>query len=203
MTKSLRAAFALGLLLSAGIVASNAAAADDEMVENPKYKFWSNFKPGATATYTEVTKLGGPEKAGNPGGIEHKTITYRLQSVSKDKVVVVTTVVEEDFLSTIESAPTRLTFPAKVKKANLVAFLNEWHATDGKDEMVKIGEKNITCKVKAGTHKIEGGSVEAKFCFSDAVPGGVVKHTRITKGGDVVIAETTTTLVSFSETAKE
>jgi hypothetical protein len=194
----------MGLLLSAGFVASNAApAADDEMVENPKYKFWANFKPGATATYTEVTKLGGPEKGGAPGGVEHKTITYRLQSVSKDKVVVLTTVVEEDFLSTIESAPTRITFPAKVKKANLVAFLNEWHAMDGKDEMIKIGDKEIKCHVKAGTQKIEGGSVEAKFCFSDAVPGGVVKHTRITRGGETVVAETVTTLVSFSETPKE
>ena len=58
-------------------------------------------------------------------GVDSKTITYRLVNVNKDRVVVVTTVVEEDFLSTVESAPTRITFPAKVKKANLQAFMQE------------------------------------------------------------------------------
>jgi hypothetical protein len=108
-------------------------------------------------------------------------------------------VVEEDFLSTVESAPTRITYPAKVKKANLRAFLQEWNAKEGKDETIKVGGKDITCKVRAGAHKVEGGSVEAKLCFSDAVPGGVVAHTRTTRDGDAVVAETTTTLKSFAE----
>jgi hypothetical protein len=201
MTRNLLGLFVVGMLLSGEFTTGRAGG--DDMVDNPKFKFWSSFKPGASSTYTQATKFHGPEKATVPGGVERKTITYRLASVSKDKVVVVTTVVEEDFLSTVESAPTRITYPAKVKKANLQAFLQEWNAKEGKDESIKVGGKDISCKVRAGAHKVEGGTVEAKICFSDSVPGGVVSHTRTTRDGDAVVAETTTTLMSFAETDKK
>jgi hypothetical protein len=203
MLQKLRGLFMLGVLLSGGFAVSRAADDGGEMVDNPKFKFWANFKPGATSTYTEATKYQGPEKASVPGGVERKTITYRLLSVTRDKVVVLTTVVEEDFLSTVESAPTRITFPAKVKKANLQAFLQEWNAKEAKDETIKVGGKDIQCKVRAGSQKVEGGMIEVKFCYSDAVPGGVVLHTRTTREGDTVVADTTTTLQSFSETGPD
>ena len=168
-------------------------------MDNPRFKFWANFKPGATSTYTQTTKFHGAEKATVPGGVEQKTITYRLLSVDKDKAVVLTTVVEEDFLSTVESAPTRITYPAKVKKENLQAILQEWNAKEGEDETIKVGGKEVKCKVRAGSSKVEGGTVEAKICYSDTVPGGVVLHTRTTRDGDTVVAETTTTLKSFAE----
>ena len=203
MTKGLRGPIVLAMLLAAGVGASRAVEAADELVENPKYKLWAGFKPGATSTYAQTTKLHGAEKASVPGGVERKTITYRLLSVSEDKVVVLTTVVEEDFLSTVESAPTRITYPAKVKKASLQAFMQEWNAKKGEDETVKVGGKEIECKVRAGSHKVEGGTVEARLCYSEAVPGGVVSHTRTTRDGDTAVAETTTTLVSFAEAGKK
>ncbi len=202
MTERLRGWLGLAVLLTVSVTASPAAD-DDEMVDNPRYKFWANFKPGATSTYTQTTKLHGPEKATVPGGVESKTITYRLVSVNKDRVVVLTTVVEEDFLQTVESAPTRITFPAKVKKANLQAFMQEWNAKEGPDETVKVDGKEITCKVKAGSHKSEDSTVEARLCFCGDVPGGIVKHTRTTKDGEKTVAETTTTLVSFAEKGKD
>src|SRR5262245_23208446 len=99
MMQKLRGLLVLGVMLS-GIVAIGGAEKADEMVDNPKFKFWANFKPGATSTYDEATKFFGAEKSAVPGGIEHKTIHYRLLSVTKDKAVVLTTVVEEDFLQT-------------------------------------------------------------------------------------------------------
>jgi hypothetical protein len=203
MTRKLRGLLVLGVLLTGGLAVGRAADKGDEMVDNPKYKFWANSKPGATSTYTETTKFHGPEKANLPGGVDEKKITYRLLSVDKDKAVVLTTVVEEDFLQTVESAPTRITYPAKVKKANLLAFLEEWGAKDGPDETIKVGDKDIKCKVKAGTQKTEGGTVDAKICYSDAVPGGIVLNTRTTKDGDTVVAETTTKLVSFAESSSD
>ena len=202
MLQKLRGLLVLGVMLS-GIFAVGRAEKADGMVDNPKYKFWANFKPGANATYDETTKFFGPEKSAVPGGMEHKTIHYRLLSVTGDKAVVVTTVVEEDFLQTVESSPTKITFPAKVKKANLQAFLEEWSAKEGKDETIKVGGKDVKCKVRAGSQKVEGGMVEAKFCYSDAVPGGVVLHTRTTREGNAIVAETTTTLVSFAETGSD
>ena len=111
--------------------------------------------------------------------------------------------VEEDFLSTVESAPTRITYPAKVKKAHLQAFLQEWNAKEGKDETIKVDGKEIKCKVRAGSQKSEDETVEAKLCFSSTVPGGIVTHTRTTKDGDKLVAETTITLVSFAETSPD
>jgi hypothetical protein len=202
MSRKLLSLFVLGVLLSAGVSTSSRAGEGDDLVDNPRYKFWANFKPGASSTYTQMTKFSGPEKASLPGGIEAKTITYRLLSVNKDKVVILTTVVEDDFLSTVESAPTKITYPAKVKKANLQAFMQEWNAKDGKGESIKVEGKDIKCKVKAGSHKVEGGMVEAKICYSDTVPGGVVLHTRTTKEKDAVVAETTTKLRKYAESGK-
>jgi hypothetical protein len=199
MSQKLFSLFVLGLLLSAGAATSSRAGEGDDLVDNPRYKFWANFKPGATSTYTQMTKYSGPEKASLPGGVEAKTITYRLVSVNKDKVVILTTVVEDDFLSTVESAATKITYPAKVKKVNLQAFMQEWNAKDGKGETIKVEGKDIKCKVKAGSNKVEGGMVEAKICYSDTVPGGVVLHTRTTKEKDMVVAETTTKLRKYSQ----
>jgi hypothetical protein len=199
MTRTARGLVALVMLLGLGAVASGAADDKGEMAENPLFKFWSGFKPGATSTYTQVTKYHEAEKAAFPGGVEKKTINYQLVNANGDRAVVRTVVVEEDFLSTIESAPTRITYPAKVKKANLDAFFQEWGVKEGEEETVKVGGKEIKCKVRSGTHKSEGAVVEFKICYSDAVPGGIVKRTRVTKDGDKVVAETTTTLVSFGE----
>ena len=202
MTKLVRGSLVLAGCLS-WCVAGHAGGDKDAMTENPKFRFWAHFKKGATSTYSQTTKFHGAEKASVPGGVEHKTITYRLLSVNKDRAVVLTTVVEKDFLSTVESAPTRITYPAQVRKADLQAFLQEWNAKEGKDETLQIGGKDIRCKVRAGSQKIEGGTVEFKVCYSDKVPGGFVKRTRTTREGDKVIAETTTTLVSFAEKSRK
>jgi hypothetical protein len=199
MTNLLRGLLVLVGGLSLGVATGGVPVSQGDMAENPKYKFWAPFKPGATSTYTQTTKYHGAEKASVPGGVEHKTITYRLLNSNQDKAVVLTTVVEEDFLATVESAPTKLTFPAQVKAANLKAVLQEWDAKPGEDETVKVGGKDLKCKVRAGSQKVEGGTVEFKFYYSDAVPGGVVKHTRVTREGNMVVAETTTTLVLFAE----
>src|SRR5262245_23542375 len=115
MTKSARRLVALGLLLCLGVVASRAADDDKATTENTLHKSWPSFKPGATSTYTQETKFHEAEKASFPGGVEKKTINYQLLSTNDSRAVVRTVVVEEDFLSTIESSPSRITYPAKVK----------------------------------------------------------------------------------------
>lgn len=195
MRKTVRGLLALGLLLTFGLISF---AQDDEMVDNPKYTFWAKFKPGATASLREVTKYSGPEKENYPGGVDEKIVTYRLVNVNKDRAVVLTTVTEEEFLGTVESAPTRLTYPAKVKKANLEAVMKEFGVKGAKDESVMVGKEEIKCKVLAGTYKKGGATVDYKFYYSDAVPGGIVKRTRSTKADDKMVADTTITLKSFS-----
>jgi hypothetical protein len=192
---------ACGLLGLAFVLtlATAASGQDDEMVANPKYKFWASHKPGTTATYDEVTTYSGVEKDSVPGGKEAKTVVYKLLSVSKDKVVVQTTVSEEEYLGTVEHAPTRWTYPAKIKKANLAAVFEEFGVKDEpKDETVKVGKDEIKCKMLSGTTKKGDATVTFTLCYSESVPGGIVKRTRVTKSGDKFGADTTVTLRSFA-----
>jgi hypothetical protein len=193
-----------GVLVLLLAVAATVSAQDDEMVANPRYKFWASHKPGTTAVYHEVTKFTGSEKDSVPEGKDEKTIHYKLLSVSKDKVVVQTTVVEEEYLGTVEHAPTKLTFPAKVKKANLDAVFEEFSLKDEpKEETVKVGNDEIKCKVLSGTRKKDDATITYKLCYSDSVPGGIVKRTRVTKSGDKFGADTTVTLKSFAGPKKK
>jgi hypothetical protein len=192
---------ALGFVLALSVAT---AADDDEMVTNPKYKFWASHKPGTTATYHEVTKFTGEEKDSVPGGKDEKTVIYKLLSVNKDKVVVQTTVIEEDYLGAIEQAPTKAHYPAKIKKANLDAVFQEFGVKEEpKDETVTVGKEEIKCKMLSGTQKKDGATITYKLYYSDSVPGGIVKRTRTTKGPDKFSAETTVMLKSFAGPKKD
>jgi hypothetical protein len=180
MSLTIRGLLTFGLLVV--VLPPVARAADDEMVENPKYKMWAKFKPGATAVHVEKNVIKGEEKADYPGGVDEKTIYYTLLSASKDRVVVRCVVIENDHLGTIEHPPTKLTYPAKIKDET---------------EMVKAAGKDLKCRVVEGKVKKGDDAFEYKFCFSDDVPGGLVKRSRTAKRGDKVTAETTITLKSF------
>src|SRR5262245_20053723 len=96
----------------------------DEMVENPQYKFWSGFKPGATAVHVEKVTLSGPDRKHAPDGVDVKEITYKLLESTPEKVVVQVVVLDHEFLGLIEAAPTKSIYPAKVKKSHLKAVLD-------------------------------------------------------------------------------
>jgi len=184
------------VLLACAAPTAGAADKDDEMVENPYYKHWHKFKPGSTVTLSENTAFKGEEKADLPDGVDHKTVTYKLLSVSNDKVVVQTVVVETDFLSRIESAPTKITYPAKVKKAHLLALFEEFHAKTS-EATIKVGKKEYKCKLFSGTKKTKDSEIDAKIWLSTEVPGGIVKRTRTTREGGKVVADTTIEIVSY------
>jgi hypothetical protein len=195
----------MGVLLALGMltcVPAMAAEADDkdEMVTNPKYKFWANFKPGATAVHVERNVLKGEDKDAFPDGVDEKVITYKLLSVTKSRVIVQVVVVEREYLGTVESAPTKATYPARIKKAHLAAVLAEFGAKlSDKEETVKVGKADIKCKVLKGSQKKGDEVTDFKLCFSEEVPGGIVKRTRTAKQGDKTIAETTITVRSFAD----
>jgi hypothetical protein len=179
-----------------------AAWGQDEMVANPYYKFWAGFKPGAQAVHIEKTKLSGAEGKLVPDGVDEKRIAYKLLSVTKDRVVVEMVVREHDFLGTVEAAPTRHIYPTKLKKSHIERILLARGGKAGEDT-VKVGVKELKCKTVAGTIKGPGGEVtEFKLWLSDDVPGKIVKHVRTTRQKGDVIAETTTTLLSYRKAAK-
>ena len=172
------------------------AADDDEMVVNPHYKYWANFKKGATVTRLEKTAFSGPAKEQVPDGIDQKEITMTLLAVSPDSVTVEVVVSERDFLDTIVSAPTKKIYPAKVKKSHLRAGLHGVDPKMGKDSLDVLGKK-LDCVTASGTEKKDDVEVDHKIWLSEMVPGGIVKHTRTTKQGGKTVADTTIVVKSY------
>jgi len=192
MLRTIRALLTSGFLVVSLPLAATAGDKDDEMVDNPMYSAWANFKPGATSTVSENTTYSGDT---NPVP-DRKTITYTLVSVSADKVVIRAVVVEQDVLGTIESAPTKHTYPAKLKKSYLAEAAPELRAKKGEETITWKG-KEIPCRTLTGSYKKEGEAVEFKFWVNDRVPGGFVKRTRTLKQKEDTIT-TTATLQSYS-----
>jgi len=104
MLRTMRALLASGILV-VSLPLPATAGDKEEMVDNPMYTAWANFKPGATATVSEHTTYSGDT---NPVP-DKKVITYKLLSVSPDEVVVQAVVVEQELLGTVENAPTKHT----------------------------------------------------------------------------------------------
>jgi hypothetical protein len=198
MSNAARWVLAVGTILLVAPLLGVQAADGDEMVDNPFFKYWSKHKPGATVTLLEKTVLSGPDKAEVPDGIDEKTVANKLLDVKADGVVVQFVVTEREFLSTVESAPTKKTYPAKVKKSHLQAGLRGVDPKMGEETITVLGEK-LPCVTMAGTEKNGTTETEHKIWLSEKVPGGVVKHTRVTKQDGKVVADTTIAVQSYSE----
>jgi hypothetical protein len=174
--------------------------ADEETTENPYYKYWTGFKKGSTVVHTEKTTFGDDATDELPGGVDEKTVKYKLVSVSPKRVVLETVVSEKEFLSATESAPSKIIYPAKVNKANLAAVLLAAGAKYGEETLkveVNKEEKEFKCKTIEGTRKKKGEEVKQKFWLSSKVPGGIVKRTRATMRDGKLVAETTTLLKAY------
>ena len=169
----------------------------DEMVANPLYTYWENFKPGSMVTHIEKTTLTGQEKSLAPDGTDVKEVTYKLVEVSDDHVVVDTTVVEHLFLRTVKQPATRTTFPAKVKKSHLVAA-KEAVGADVGEATISVHGKSYECKTVTGNMKDGKQSVEKKLWFSESIPGGIVKEITTTMIGKRLDSEVSIELKSYS-----
>jgi hypothetical protein len=199
MSHSLRLALMTGVIA----LAVGPVTADDkekeELKANPGYNHWSSFKPGSTAVHREVNKIAGPEGKQLTGGVDEKTIEYKLVDVTPQRVVVESVVTEEELLGHVQAAPTRHIYPKEIQKARLDQFLQETGATKG-EETLKVAGKEFKCRTLMGKIKgPEGEETTYKIWLSDEVPGNIVKQVRTTKGKGELVAETTTTLESFKK----
>src|SRR5215831_7323189 len=144
MLRTMRALLASGILV-VSLPLPATAGDKEEMLDNPMYTAWANFKPGATATVSEHTTYSGDT---NPVP-DKKVITYKLLSVSPDEVVVRAVAVEQELLGTVENAPTKHTYPAKLKKSYLAVAAPELQAKKGEETITWKG-KEVPCKTLSG-----------------------------------------------------
>ncbi len=198
MLPTMRWLLATGTLLLVAPLLLGQAGENDEMVANPLYKYWANFKPGSTSVRSEKTVYHGASKPFVPDGVDMKVVRYKLLSVSPEKVVVQMIVTERDFLGYIEAAPTKMAYPAKIKKSYLQAALHNVDAKPGEDT-IKLKDQTIACKTLEGVEKKGGETVEHKVWLSDEVPGGIIRRTSISRQDGKAVAETTISLKSFKK----
>jgi hypothetical protein len=179
------------------LVAVLTCGAQEDMVANPYYKFWSAAKPGATAVHVEHTKLSGPEGKLIPGGEDEKRVAYKLIEVDGKRAIVQMVVTERDFLGYIQAAPTRYIYPAQIHKSQLERVILTEGGKTGEDT-VSVGGKEMKTKTLSGTIKQPNGEeVDFKLWLSSEVPGTIVKQVRTTRNKGEMIAETTITLQSY------
>ncbi len=201
MLRTIRALLASGMLL-VSLAVLVTAGDKDEMMDNPLYTGWAKHLPGAKAILVEKTTFSDDK---NPIPDE-KVVTYTLLSVSEKRVVVQAVVIERELLGTVESAPTKHTYPAKLKKSYLAVAAPELALKTGEETIpnpaTKSKGKDIKCKTLYGTYKKGGETVEVKAWINDRIPGGVVKRTRTTKEGDTTITTTVTLRAYRSGEAK-
>ncbi len=182
--------FIAGAFLLLLFQSTTVAGGKEEMVENPRYKFWANFKKGSKAVHVEEVKFSSDDQDLVPGGVAQKEITYTLLKVTPEFVSVKTVVKERDFLSYIQSAPTTIFYPAKVKKSHLQTLINE---TGAKVTDVKVTHKGkeYPCKLLTGKMKSGGQEIEFKKWVSEEVPGGIFRQERIARQDGTVVYEAT------------
>jgi hypothetical protein len=172
----------------------------DDLVTNPRYKGWADFKPGATVTHKEKTRFpaGSPEGKYYPQGVDERDITYKLVSVSPDKAVVETVVLDYELLSRVEAAPTRIIYPAKVKRAYVEEAHEQLKVKEGKEDVEVQGKTYKNCEWYETTRMTADGEVVTrKRWIAPQVPGGIVKEVTVTKKGDQLVAETTTSVLQM------
>src|SRR5215475_7603072 len=93
--------------LAGSVGAQSARPGPDEMVNNPPFANWAQFKPGTIVVQKEVVSLPDGRKL-------EQLITYKLVQKNKDGVVVESTV-KDKMAGATESTRTLNTYPAKVK----------------------------------------------------------------------------------------
>ncbi|QEL20343.1 hypothetical protein [Limnoglobus roseus] len=165
-----------------------------EPFENPTYKQWAAFKPGATATVKTESEFNNMKS--------EVTIISKLVEVGKDKLVLETTTVskfngmefkqpptKQDVLKTIDLPKTPATGDKPKDKSE-----DPKGKTEEGTETLKVGGQDVKTKWVKYKNKTTDGEVESQTWMSDEVPGQIVKS--VTKTATV---KTTMELTEFKK----
>ena len=169
------------------------------MVPNPPYKHWSAFKVGTTVTQKEQVKFAkNSEEADNyPGGTHEKDYTYKLIEITPEKVVVQLTITDYGYGESTELAPSKITYPAKLKKEHVTTSKDEIETFKEGQEDVKVLGKTVRCHWVEIVNKDGDETMDRKHWTSDEIPGGTVKEVKKQSRGNAVFTESVQTVVSY------
>ena len=174
--------------LACSAVAQSARPGPDEMIDNPPFANWAQFKPGTTVMQKEVVSM--------PDGRKLvQMITYRL--VKKNKaLVVVESMVKDEMAGATDSIRTVNSYPARVKMRDVSTDAGDASVTEGKEEMAVKGKKLTVEWVEAVTRSGDDLWTE-KMWTAKEIPGGIVKQTVVHKRGDKLLTESVLEMIDF------
>ncbi len=163
-----------------------------DMVNNPPYAQWSQFKPGASVTVKEVDTQA-------DGSVAEIVITSKLLSKSKTQVKVQTVVTlggAGKSSSVAERTQTIEEYPAKVpyeqsQSPNTAGY----SVTEGKESIELKGKPVEAEWVESTLTNGDEITVEKVWTTND-VPGGIIKQT-MTRTHGAQVVKTSTELVDY------
>ena len=164
-----------------------------EMIDNPAYQNWAQFKPGSFVTLKSVTKVGETTS--------EVKMTQTLKEVTPEKAAV-------EMVMTMTAAgqemkmPAQTTeYPAKIEKAEGEAAekAEPVKVDEGSEELTVNDKKIKTAWVKTEFTQ-EGTTTVSTVWTSDDIPGNVIKMVSETKGPMTSTSEMT--LVDFKAEKK-
>jgi hypothetical protein len=182
----------VGVLSSTAALAQGAAAPPKpgDMINNPPYSAWAQFKVGASSTVKDTVTL--PD-----GSTVESTISSRLVAKSKDGVKVetvntlaVTGTQDHEKASTVSFYPAVINFEATQSPPAA-----GYNVAEGKETLEINGKKVETEWVEDTSSNCDESTVEKAWTARE-VPGGMVKRTMIQKKGTESVT-TATVLVSY------
>jgi hypothetical protein len=183
---------ALHAALPAGDQPAAAQPKAGEMVNNPPYEQWAQFKPGASVTVKEIDTQA-------DGTVAEIVITSKLLSKSKKQVKVETVVTltgAGKASSVAERTSTVEEFPAKVPYEQSQSPTTAGYAvTEGKESLQVKGKPVEAEWVESTLTNGDEITVEKVWTAND-VPGGLVKQTMTRTHGTQVV-KTSTELVDY------
>jgi hypothetical protein len=188
------------LVVSFALVATVSFAADTpkpgDMIANPPYAHWAQFKVGTAVTTKEVVTLA-------DGGIEEVVATATLTAKDKSHVVVETVVAggaADGKSGAAEETKTVSDFPAQVKfERTHTPPTAGYSVTEGK-EVVVVDGKEVEAEWAEATATNGDETVVEKVWTVQDVPGGIVKQTIVKKKGGKVVSQSSLGLVKVAAT---
>ncbi len=161
-------------------------------VDNPTYKHWAQFKPGAYATMKATTTAMGIKS--------EMTMTTTLKKVTAEKVVIEITAVTKSMGQEMKLPPQAQDIPAKIEEVKAKELQNpKGKVKEGTETLTVCGKKIETkwVEIKATEKEL---TIISKIWTSDEVPGQVVKMSSKTEGQ---IKSTTDSQVSKFDAKKK
>jgi hypothetical protein len=153
-----------------------------EKVDNPLYKHWAKFKPGAFAQVKTENEAMGQKTV--------MTVTWTLKELTPEKAIIEMSAVnvmsgnemkmppqKQEVLAKVEEEKAKeLDTPKKGDKKNGAEVLNVG------EEEIKVGDKKIKCKWIETKMKQDDQTILSKAWTSDEIPGMVVKTSMTVEG---------------------